>query len=44
MIGWILGGLAAVVAGQALLNDDGNKKNESDNNIMWIQCPFAAVI
>lgn len=40
MIGWILGGLAAVVAGQALLNDDGNKKNESDNNIMWIQCPF----
>lgn len=40
MIGWILGGLAAVVAGKALLDDDGNKKNESNNNIMWIQCPF----
>lgn len=45
MIGWILGGLAVATIGKALMDDAGNNSNRSDNNgsdnnIMWIQCPF----
>jgi ribosomal protein S27E len=45
MIGWILAGLAVATIGKALMDDDGNNSNRSDNNgsdnnIMWIQCPF----